>query len=503
MNLLTSHFDFLSPLDTRYYGAEAPFFAALHPYLSENATLKYQLQVEQALLAELETEGLAPPGTSKSLAEALAANPITPEEVYAEEEKIHHNIRALANCIRARLSEERKPFVHLFVTSNDIMDTARSLAFRDVVREVVLPDLHELLETIVGIARQHADTVQIGRTHGRHAVPLTLGYWLANYVDRIGQRMENLATSTGNLRGMVSGAVGAHNSFALKWPTDPALFEQMMLKRLGLRASDTAISTQVVQPEYVTDFAHSIVSAFSVLANLADDYRNLMRSEIEEVGENDTYRVGSSTMPHKVNPKNFENVKSLWKAFMPRMTTVYMDQISEHQRDLTNSASSRFLNELIAGFDYAVRRLNKAIGGTVVNVDPLKRNFDLGRQWTVAEPLYIALALSGDHDAYETSKNLVKKCRDEGVGLLDYLHSPGGSKTIDSLLPMFQRIVLAPEEYLGDAPSRTLFVCDHWWGVLGEQPGRANPLNTLTGRLARPRDDEALIATAGSYAYLG
>jgi adenylosuccinate lyase len=499
MKPLTS-FDFLSPLDTRYYGAEGEFFDALHPYLSENATLKYQLQVEQALLAELETEGLAPAGTSRSLAEALAANPITPEEVYAEEEKIHHNIRALANCIRARLSEASRPFVHLFVTSNDIMDTARSLAFRDVVREVVLPDLHSLLGTIVELARDHADTVQIGRTHGRHAVPLTLGYWLANYVDRIGQRIEHLTASTGNLRGMVSGAVGAHNSFALRWPTDPALFEQKMLGRIGLRASDTAISTQVVQPEYVTDFAHSIVSAFSVLANLADDYRNLMRSEIEEVGENDTYRVGSSTMPHKVNPKNFENVKSLWKAFMPRMTTVYMDQISEHQRDLTNSASSRFLNELIAGFDYAVRRLNKAISGTVVNVDPLKRNFDLGRQWTAAEPLYIALALSGDHDAYETSKNLVKKCRDAGVGLLDYLHSPGGSETIDSLLPSFQRIVLAPEEYLGDAPSRTLFVCDTWWGVLGEHPGRANPLKPLTDRLARPDNDVALIARAASYA---
>lgn len=492
MEPLTS-FDFLSPLDSRYYGTEKDFFSAIHPYLSEAATLKYQLKVERALLAELEAWSVAPAGTSRLLAEALAENPITPAEVYAEEEKIHHNIRALANCIRLRLPEASRPFAHLFVTSNDVMDTARSLAFRDVVREVILPDLHALVNTIVERARQQSDTPQIGRTHGRHAVPLTLGYWLANYVDRLGQRIEHIVKATENLRGMISGAVGAHNSFALKWPNDPALFELRMLDRLGLKPSDTSVSTQVIEPEFVADFAHSLVSTFSVLANMADDYRNLMRSEIEEVGENDTYRVGSSTMPHKVNPKNFENVKSLWKAFMPRMMTVYMDQISEHQRDLTNSASSRFLNELIAGFDYAVRRLRKAIAGTVVNLVPLQRNFSLGQQWTVAEPLYIALALTGDKDAYETSKDLVTRCRDAGIGLLDYLHTPQGSAIIDKLSPELQRVVLDPKHYLGDSASRTRLVCDTWWGS-DDLPGRINPLDRLVNRLSRPLDEHALIA---------
>jgi len=492
MRPLTS-FDFLSPLDSRYYGAEQDFFNAIHPYLSEDATLQYQLKVERALLAELEAWNVAPTGTSRLLAEALAENPITPAEVYAEEEKIHHNIRALANCIRLRIPEAGRPFVHLFVTSNDVMDTARSLAFRDAVREVILPDLHALVGEIVGIARQQSQRSQIGRTHGRHAVPLTLGYWLANYVDRLGQRIEHIVKAAENLRGMISGAVGAHNSFGLKWPNDPALFELKMLARLGLKPSDTSVSTQIIEPEFVADLAHALVSTFSILANIADDYRNLMRSEIEEIGENDTYRVGSSTMPHKVNPKNFENVKSLWKAFMPRMVTVYMDQISEHQRDLTNSASSRFLNELIAGFDYAVRRLRKAISGTVVNPISLQRNFDLGQQWTVAEPLYIALALAGDKDAYETSKDLVKECRDAGIGLLDYLHTPKGSAIMDKLSPELQRVVLDPKQYLGDSVSRTQLVCDTWWGS-DEASGRINPIERLMSRLPRPLDEHALIA---------
>lgn len=497
-----SPFDFISPLDARYYGPEEEVFAALHPFLSEAATIQYQLRVEQAVLAELEAGGIAPAGTSRALAAALAADPVTPAEVYAEEEKIHHNIRALVNCIQRRLDEaslsapsaaSAGAAVHLFVTSNDIMDTARALALRDFTREVLLPDLHELMAVLVAAAREHAATPQIGRTHGRHAVPLTLGYWLANYVDRLGQRMEHIAAAAAALRGMVSGAVGAHNSFALRWPDDPAAFELRVLARLGLRPAAGAVSTQVVQPEFVADYAHALVSTFSVLANLADDYRHLMRSEIDEIGEK-TRRVGSSTMPHKVNPKNFENIKSLWKAAMPRMTTVYMDQVSEHQRDLTNSASGRFLGELVALFDYAVRRSSKAVRGAVVSLPALARNFDAGGQWTVAEPLYIALALAGEPDAYEISKRLSELCRDREIGLLDYLRTPEGGEVVDRLPAALRRVVLDPRLYVGDAESRTRLVCDLWWGSAAGARGRVNPLDRLAALLARPRDEEALVA---------
>src|ERR1700732_1861475 len=251
-----SPFDFISPVDSRYYGPEKDFFRDLHPYLSEAATIRYQLCVEQALLAELEASGVAPFGTSKILVEALERDPITPREVYEEEEKIHHNIRALVNCIRRRLDPSAQGYVHLFVTSNDIMDTARALALRDVTRDVILVELHALMKMLVDLTQEHAETAQIGRTHGRHAVPLTLGYWLANYVDRLGQRMENIGHTAVNLRGMISGAVGAHNSFALKWPEDPGAFELRVLARMGLRPSEGSVSTQIIQSEYVTDYAH-------------------------------------------------------------------------------------------------------------------------------------------------------------------------------------------------------------------------------------------------------
>src|SRR5690606_1155705 len=114
----------------------------------------------------------------------------------------------------------------------------------------------------------------------------------------------------------------------------------------------------ILPPESFVDLFHVLISTFGVLANFADDMRHLQRSELGEVAEAvEAEQVGSSTMPHKRNPWNFEHVKSLWKAYMPRMVSVYLDQISEHQRDLTNSASSRFLVELFIALSEATDRL--------------------------------------------------------------------------------------------------------------------------------------------------
>ena len=341
------NFDYLSPLDTRYYGADRHVYAALHPYLSEAAAIQYQIKVEQAIIASLEQAGVAPAGISDRVANVVSS--ITPAAVYEEEHRTQHNIRALVNCITRGLPEKDQGYVHLFATSADIQDTARSVALRDFTRDVLLPELLQLVGVLIGLAREYAGVPQIGRTHGRFAEPITVGYWQANFVARLTGRAEKIAETAKELRGMYSGAVGAHSALALKWPNDAGAIEIDVLSRLGLRPGEGSVSTQVIQPEYLTDYAHALTSTFGVLANIADDYRHLMRSEIGEITEDlDRYQVGSSTMPHKINPKNFENVKSLWKAFMPRMMTVYMDQISEHQRDLTNSASMRFFSQLAA-----------------------------------------------------------------------------------------------------------------------------------------------------------
>jgi adenylosuccinate lyase len=452
----------ISPLDARYSVSDPAFFERLRPYLSEQAAITYQLKVEQAIIAQLEASGVAPRGTSAAAAEAVAS--ITCAEVYAEEQRIQHNIRALVNCIRSKLPEPLRGYVHLFATSNDVTDTARAVALRDACREVVIPEICALVKALIAHARDNAETPQIGRTHGQHAEPVTVGYWLANYVQRLGQRAEFVAQTAGNLRGKFSGAVGAHNALSMHWPHDPATVEQLVLARLGLRPADSSVSTQIVHPEYLTDLGHALVSTFSVFANLADDFRHIMRSEIAEAYERGgAERVGSSTMPHKVNPKDFENVKSLWKAFMPRMVTLYLDQISEHQRDLTNSASGRFFNELVAGVAYAGWRLTAAVRRVEFNHEALRRNLLESSEWIVAEPLYIALALAGHPDPYDASRSAASSARKHGQGLLSFLKTTReGQSLLGQVSDAHREIILDPCKYVGDAASRTVAVCEDW-----------------------------------------
>jgi adenylosuccinate lyase len=454
-------FEMACPIDSRYYGADPVFFDTLRPYVSEAAYIQYQARVEVALAEVLAEHNVAPRSLPDELRQAAAT--VTAADVYREEARIGHVVRALVNCLQQRLSPSSRPFVHLFATSNDITDTATALRFKDLTRDVVLPGLIRLEALVIRRARTYADTVQIGRTHGKFAEPITVGYFLANYVARLGNRIETLETARRNLRGKFSGAVGAYNAASLFFPDPPAL-EARLLNKLGLRPVDTQVSTQIVHAEYLTDLVHAIVSTFGVLANFADDIRHLHRSEIAEVQERyDAERVGSSTMPHKLNPRNFEFVKSMWKEFMPRMMTVYMDQISEHQRDLTNSASSRFLTELVTAFAYSVERLTAALNDLDVNEPMLRRNVRAAVGETLAEPLYILLSSRGHPDGHGCARRLAARARREGRALPELIREdPELAPYLSGLSERQQRVLEDPESYVGLAVDRTAATCDQW-----------------------------------------
>ncbi|MDI6871570.1 MAG: lyase family protein [Bacillota bacterium] len=454
----------LSPLDGRYRAANPALWEKLSAYLSEEAYLRYQLEVEVALVEGLAAAGVCPPEAAAEV--RAAAREVTPAEVAAEEERTRHNIRALVNCLQRRVSEEARPWVHFTATSADIMDTANALRLRAATREAVQPALLRLELALIRLAEREALTVQIGRTHGQHAVPVTFGYACAVYVDRLGQRIQAVETAARNLRGKLAGAVGAYNAASLFLP-DARRFEEEVLGRLGLEPAGAA--TQIVEPEFVADYLHALVSTFSVLANLADDFRHLQRSEIAEIGEYfDPEQVGSSTMPHKRNPWNLEHVKSLYKEFMPRIVTVYLDQISEHQRDLTNSASSRFTVEVVAGLVLAAERLSGIIERLGLHREHLERNFAQARGSLVAEPLYLCLAAAGHPDAHEAVRRLTLEADRTGRPLLLLLEEHAELAPYAARFTPQQKAVLErPEEYVGLAGRRTFELCNAWRAALG------------------------------------
>jgi adenylosuccinate lyase len=460
--------DCVSPLDYRYYGPNERLFRMVHPYLSEAAALRYFLRVEAALARGLAAAGVC---TSEQAEEiARACDEVTFQEVYEEEQRTDHNVRALVNCIARRVSPSARPYVHLGATSSDVWDTATALRLRDFTRGVLLPELLELERVLVGLAREHRDTVQIGRTHGQHAVPITFGFALALYVERIGGRIEAIRRAVEAQRGLLSGAVGAYNAFSLIVP-DPVALERAVLAELGI--APARASTQIAPPEPLADLAYAVISCFGVLANLADDMRHLARSEIGEVRERFlTTQVGSSTMPHKQNPWNFEHVKSMWKEFAPRIVAVLSNQISEHQRDLTNTASTRFVPEIFVGFLDALDRTVGLVKSTGVDAERMKAHLEVARRMVVAEPLYVMLALRGVGHAHEVARQISLDARASGRSVLEVAAShPEAGPALASLSEAERRVLAAPEQhYTGLAARKVDEVCDHWERALALEP---------------------------------
>jgi adenylosuccinate lyase len=416
----------ISPIDHRYSLSESTVYDNLASRISEQASIVSCARAEIALVkAHLAVRGELTDALVDKL-DAVAAT-IDPAAVYAEEEKTKHNIRALVNVLKTMVPAEVAPLVHLGATSVDILDTALAVRMRDCVQQVVLPELRELEIQLCSIVDREAGTPEVGRTHGQHAVPITFGFAMAEYVSRLGKSIVEIENRSNDLRGKLAGAVGAYNATSMI-VKDPEDLECRYLSYLGLKPSEH--STQLVEPEYLLRLLLECNVAFGVIANLADDLRNLQRSEVGEVFEYfSSTQVGSSTMPQKRNPWNSEHVKSLWKAFAPRVMTFYMDQISEHQRDLTNSASQRFTADYLAGFTFAVARMKSVVSGLQADREGMARNLAGAggkvKGGVLAEPAYILLAESGISDGHEVIRKITLDAETNGITFYDALKKNG------------------------------------------------------------------------------
>lgn len=447
-------FSGLDPLDSRYYDAE------VSRYLSEHSRIAYQAYVETALAYTLAEFKICSLKTAKAI--EAAAQKVTTKEVYKEEELTRHDIKALVNSIKKKLDNSAKPYVHFGATSYDIIATAQNLQMREACNQIVIPRLKELLKVLIKLAETYATTPQIGRTHGQHGVPITFGFAISEYIARLGDSMETIQALTDELQGKFSGAVGSYNALST-FIDDPIQFEASVLQTVGLKPAP--YSTQIIPPEGLVRLLDELTIMAGIMGNLGHDMRHLQRTEISEVCEKfEEGQTGSSTMAHKKNPINFENVVSLSKQVIAQSVNANLNLSSEHQRDLTDSASARFYTIIPACVASMSARLTKIMSKIEVDEVAMQKNLAMTGGAIAAEPLYLLLAKHGHTRAHEKSKALAHEALANDMTLVEAIEADREAHGYwHKFSERERKIMLDPaRNYTGLATKKTKLITNYW-----------------------------------------
>jgi adenylosuccinate lyase len=317
-----------------------------------------------------------------------------------------------------------------------------------------------VLKHLIRIARQYADTIQVGRTHLLHASPQTFGNAVTEYVVRLGIEIEKLEKEAMKLVGKFSGPVGTYGPSSLI-VKNPVRFEKRLLSHLGLPAG--RYSTQKTLQQPFADVFHRLTSIMAIFGDLGDSFRKLQATEVAEVSQAKSTQGSSSIMAHKVNPIAFENIKSLDKEETGRMIGVYLDLISDHQRDLTNSASGRFHFEIVEFVASATRTLNRILPKLVVDETQMMKNFRMTGDLIISDPLNTLFTYYGHPNAHAYVGTLCDRSRETGVKVYDLLMEDSSvQRYVAQITAKQHRVLKAPERYIGWAARRTRSEADYW-----------------------------------------
>ncbi|MEO2241627.1 MAG: adenylosuccinate lyase, partial [Euryarchaeota archaeon] len=381
------------PIESRYGSEE------LRRVFSEENRVARMLEVEAALVRALsEAFDFVPEEAADEVERAVEEITRDEEELrrFVErvkeiEAEIRHDVMALVRALSERC-EVGGDYVHLGATSNDVIDTAHALILRDAIR-VIYRKLRRLAGLLADRAEEYADLPIVGRTHGQHAVPTTLGMKFAIWAREVVRHLERLRECAERvLVGQLSGAVGTMAALGEKGPE----VERRVMELLGLRP--VTVSNQVIQRDRYAELISVLALIGSTLDKIAREIRHLQRTEIRELEEpfDPERQVGSSTMPHKRNPIRSERVCSLAKVLRSNVQVALENVPLEHERDLTNSASERVLfPEQFLLLDEMLDLTITNLEGLRVNEENIRRNLHLTKGLNMAEALMVELVKRG------------------------------------------------------------------------------------------------------------
>lgn len=462
---------------------------SLQSYFGYDLNFRYLAEVEIATLCVLAEIGIIPAEDFKlftrDVQDKLFA--ITTSQVdHIERTVTKHDVRAWVRLAQESLPPSLRIWAHIPLTSYDALDTARTLQFQRAHFGVVQPTVKKLVTLMAGWIHETADIVQIGRTHGQHALPITVGFWLANILDSIVTNARQADENCLKLRGKISGAVGAYNAqvgLGISARCGSHSFEWRVLEKLNLEPAD--ISSQILPPEPLAYYLFSCLMLSSVLGKFGRDCRNLMRSEIDEIAEGyEEGQVGSSTMPQKRNPINFENEEGTWLKLMAEFQKVLLTLITDHQRDLVASSLYRDFPAIVVDLVHQLETLLKEDKKGIpflkrirVNRKACERNFAQSAHLILAEPISIALQMYGySGDAHklvnEVAVPKAKQIAERRTGsLFDVICDLGEADLgVEDALLLKQalsnipreicELLVSPREYTGLASQKARAIAD-------------------------------------------
>jgi adenylosuccinate lyase len=369
-----------------------------------------------------ETEGPTPEEL-----DAIRAATFTVEAIEEREKVTDHDTAAFVDVLSESAGAAGR-WIHYGLTSSDVLDTGLALQITQVAG-LILPDARRLTQALAGAAREHVDTLCVGRTHGIHAEPTTFGVKLAGFAfeaHRNAQRLERAFAQAAV--GAVSGAVGTYSA------TSPD-FEARVLTRLGLEREP--VSTQVVARDRHAELLQAIALAGAGLERFATELRHLARTEVGEVREPfGSGQKGSSAMPHKRNPIKSEQVAGLARVLRGNASAAVENVALWHERDISHSSVERIiLPDTTILLDHMQHRALALVQGMVVDAARMRENLELTHGALFSQRVLLALVAAGStrDDAYRVVQRLAQQALDTRTPMRDLLEGEVDSGALKEL----------------------------------------------------------------------